>query len=545
VTPDKSPVKAGPKALTKLKDLASRAGRWLGLTTPAALATRAIEADRFDQMEWREVHDQATALREMEGDLSETHHYTGDLLADVWTAAYKATPTLRDRTEMQASRTVNHQAVSSLLDCPEFTELRRETAGDPYAAALAVISQRERLTRLLEHAEDAQQAAEQAEQAVADAAEAAEQVADALEQAAAGADEDGEVPDEQAQAVDDAIEQAEQAEQAAAAAADAAARALAAAAPRMRAEMRAAAADATEQVRAEAALMSAWGVTPGQLQRMDFAARDRLAQRLRGGRMGAFADLIGRFRQMATGERARRMENAPGELVGITLGADVDRLIPSELAALGVPALRADFAARLAENRLMEYETRGEQTAGRGAIIAVVDCSYSMTDQHNGITREAWAKACTLALLDQARNSHPRRDFAAVLFSSPHETATFTFPAREAVAVTDVVDLTEHFFGGGTDYMTPLEAAAQLLETEYSTDGRQKGDIVLITDGECHITEDWMRAWHEAKTRLAFRVFGVSVAHSPGPVLDALTDTLHTITDLTDPGTTREMFHTI
>ncbi|MFD0639757.1 hypothetical protein ACFQ9X_57230 [Catenulispora yoronensis] len=95
--------------------------------------------------------------------------------------------------------------------------------------------------------------------------------------------------------------------------------------------------------------MAAWGVGPGDLERMDYAARAELAERLAGDRLSRFTEMIGRFRNLAAGERARRMENVRGEIVGITLGDDLSALIPSELAALAIPALRADFAARYAE----------------------------------------------------------------------------------------------------------------------------------------------------------------------------------------------------
>ena len=69
-----------------------------------------------------------------------------------------------------------------------------------------------------------------------------------------------------------------------------------------------------------------------------------------------------------------------------------------------------------------------------------------------------------------------------------------------------------------------------------------RGDIVLITDGECGVTEDWMRAWNERKHRLGYRVFGVAVGPGPGPVLDALSDNLRTITDLTTPDAASDIF---
>ncbi|WP_262403420.1 hypothetical protein [Actinomadura sp. CNU-125] len=443
------PKPARGRVKTALKDLASRAGRWLGLAAPPALASRAIEADRFDQMEWREVFDSAKALQDVAEALSEHHHYATDLLADVWTAAYKTAPRLREAAEVEPSRALNRQVAASLMSAPEFAELRRETAGDTHASALAVVSQRDRLTRLLEDAEEAHRAVQTAARIRETVAEAAQRVEWTLQEAASQTSEDGTVPEAAAQAVTEAIDGAQLAEQEAAEAEERSRMAMAHASPAIRTALRAAAVDAAERVRAEKALMAAWGVSPGQLQRMDFTARARLAERLRGGRLGRFADLIGRFRVMAGAERARKVEHAAGELVGITLGDDVSRLIPSELAALGVPALRASFAARLAENRLMIYETRGDDNPAKGAIVACVDCSGSMRRTGaESVTREAWAKACALALLDQARAARPRRDFAAILFSSEGQTAVFRFPAADPVDIADVIDLAERFYGG-------------------------------------------------------------------------------------------------
>jgi len=515
--------------LAKLKDLAARAGRWLGLGAAPAAHTGAVVADRFDAMTWTETLDQAAALRELADDLADRHDYATDLLRDVFLAAYKAAPQLRERAGMDPSRLVNHQVITALLDSPEFAELRRETAGDPYASAMAVLAQAAALRRMLAKAEDAQRAAQQAAQARQDATDAAQDVQQALDAAAGQAGEDGDVPAAAAAELQQAMTAAETAGQAAQDASAAADRALTAAAPGIRTAARAAAQQAAEQAREETAVMRAWGLGPGELQRMSFAQRARLAERLRGGRLGEWAQLIGRFRQMATGERARKTEHAPGELVGITLGDDLGRLIPSETAALGVPALRAAFAARYAEQRLFVYETRGEETTGQGAIIACIDTSGSMYG-----AGEAWAKACALALLDQARTA--RRDFAGILFSSPGEQMTFRFPARQPTPIGDVLDFAEYFYGGGTDFQTPLDTAADLLEAEYNDEGRMRGDIVLITDGERGVTEDWMRGWNERKARLGYRVFGVAVDSRPGPVLEALSDNLRTIADLTAPG---------
>ncbi|MGP4088034.1 VWA domain-containing protein [Streptomyces sp. KR55] len=537
------------KAPSNLNELASRAGKWLGLFTAAPERhTTAVVADRFDRIAWRDTYEQSAGLRELAEELNERYDHTTDLLIDAFLAAYKVSPRLREREEMSPSRLVNHQAITSLLDSPEFAELHRETAGDPYAAAMAVLAQATALRGLLERSREAQAKAEQAKKAQQGAEGAAAAVGEALQQAADGADEDGTVPPPAADAVQLAIEAAGAAGAIARQAAQDAAQALTAAAPGIRATARTAAAKAAEAVREEAALIRAWGVGTGELERMPYDQRARLAERLRTGRLAEWAELIGRFRQMAGGERARKVENAAGELVGVTLGNDLSRVIPSELAGLGLPELRAVFAARYAAGELMLYDSQGEQTTGRGAIIACVDTSHSMYEAGpGGVSREAWAKACALALLDQAR--HAGRDFVGILFSAADKLQVFRFPAGQPTDIARVLDFAETFLGGGTSYQRPLTAAGELLEEEFNDAARMRGDIVMLTDDDCGVTEEWMRGWNDAKHRLGFRVFGVAVGAprvaEADSVLDALCDNLRSIEDLTDVHAAADLFRVI
>ncbi|GCB49833.1 hypothetical protein SNL152K_7176 [Streptomyces sp. NL15-2K] len=536
--------------LDKLDELASRAGKWLGRSAAVPERhTTAVVADRFDRITWRDTYEQSAGLRELAEELSERYDHTTDLvttdlLTDAFLAAYKARPRLRESAEMDPSRLVNHHLVTALVESPEFAELHRETAGDPYAAAMAVLAQAAALRGLLERSRKTQEQAERAKRAQQDADAVATAVSEALRQAVEEAGEDGTVPAPAADAVRQAIEAAEDAE----AAAQHAAQALTAAAPGIRTAARTAAAKAAEAVREEAALMRAWGVGPGELERMPFEQRARLAERLRTSRLAEWAELIGRFRQMAGGERARKVENAAGELVGVTLGNDLSRIIPSELAGLGLPELRAVFAARYAAGELMLYDSQGEQSTGQGAIIACVDTSHSMYEAGpGGVTREAWAKACALALLDQAR--HAKRDFVGILFSAADKLQVFRFPAGEPADIADTLDFAETFLGGGTSYQTPLTAAGELLEEEFNDAARTRGDIVMLTDDDCGVTEEWMRGWNDAKHLLGFRVFGVAIGAprvaEADSVLDALCDNLRSIEDLTDVHAAADLFRVI
>ncbi|ALV51946.1 hypothetical protein GCM10010250_34320 [Streptomyces althioticus] len=534
----------------RLDALTRQAGRWLALSAaPAERHTTAVVAGPYDRVAWRDVYARSAALRELSAQLLTRHAHAPDLLADVFLCAYQAAPRLRERAVMAPSHLVHHQVVTALTQSPDFAPLHRETAGDAYAAAMAVLAQGSALRGLLERSREARERTGRADRARQEAEAAATAVGEALRQAAEEADAQGEVPAPAAAAVRRAAEAAREAEESARREDGAAAQAMAAAVPGIRSAARNAASAAAGAVRQEAALMRAWGVDAGETERMPFEERARLAERLRSGRLARWAELIGRFRQMAAGERARKVEHATGELVGVTLGDDLSRAIPSELAVLGVPELRAVFAARYAAGELMLYDSRGEQGTGKGAVIACVDTSHSMyAEGPGGITREAWSKACALALLDQAR--HAGRDFVGILFSAADKLQVFRFPGDRPAPVTDVLDFAETFLGGGTDFQRPLGTAAKILEEEFDSASRARGDIVLITDDACEVSENWTRLWNEIKRRLDFRLFGVAIATpdtatASGSVLETLCDNLRTVDDLTDVHTTADLFRVI
>jgi uncharacterized protein with von Willebrand factor type A (vWA) domain len=523
-----------------LRELAVKAGRWLGLA-PRERHANAIVADRFDQMSWSETYTEARALRTLADDLQDHHDHAADLLRDVWTAAFKADPVLRPRGEMDAGRLVNHRVVGTLLESEEFAELRRHTVGDAYAAAMAVLAQADAMRRVLEQTSEAQGAGNEAQDRGEDQEQAAAAVAAALADAEAAAGDDGELPAGVGEALAEAIAAADDADSAGAAARAAAEAAADGVDRKVRGALQKGARDAAAERSEEAELMATWGIGPGQLERMDFEERRALAARLRSTQLVRFARLMGRFRTMAEGERARKVERVPGELVGLTLGGDVARVVADDLANLAVPALRALWLARWADSQLMQHETRGEERVGLGAIIACVDTSGSMlTIQPNGASGNAWAKGCSLALLDQARAE--RRAFVGIVFSSASEIRIFRFPAGQVPAINDVVDFVEFSFNGGTDFEAPLSAAVDLLAEEYDTDGRAKGDIVLISDDECGVSEQWTAAWLAAKRRLAFRLFAIAVARQPGAVMEALSDNARSIDELTTPDAARELF---
>jgi uncharacterized protein with von Willebrand factor type A (vWA) domain len=198
----------------------------------------------------------------------------------------------------------------------------------------------------------------------------------------------------------------------------------------------------------------------------------------------AVAELYGRFDQHMRFQRARRVVGGQDEIVDITQGAEpLRRVLPSELALLGDEDTEDWFLYKYLNGELLIWDTVGEEHAGRGPIVMVVDESGSMGGEKN-----VWAKAMACCLLNICRRE--KRDFAYVGFSSGNQVHTFLFKAKEALNAQDIVDMAAHFYGGGTTPVIGTTAAKKVMDDAHEF---KKADIVMVGDGQAGFgTEDAM-----------------------------------------------------
>ena len=305
---------------------------------------------------------------------------------------------------------------------------------------------------------------------------------------------------------------------------------------RARAALPAAAAGTSRQLGEAAAESESWGTGLGGTGRTSPGRKIELGRRLATNpKLRKLAAVVGRMRDQALALRRRPFERASEEVFDVRLGADLERLLPPELLALHHPLLRRDFARRLVEGRLLTYALRGADERGRGPMIVCLDGSGSMAGD-----KEIWSKAVALTLLEIARRH--RRLFRFICFSSA-DTPLFTLDLnpreRHEVQEDRALDLAEYFPGGGTDFETPLTAALDCLrEARY-----RRGDVVLITDGECQVGPDWLARFRAEKERLGFSVYSVliDVGPSSAGTLAALSDRVTAVSTLTDEGV-RDLF---
>lgn len=536
--------------LSKTKDLLSR---------PTRDATEAVKQDSYDRGLFEELLGEAPALRETVAELGQDVNYAEDVVRDTLMQLWKGDPTIRPRTEMAEPRLVQHAVATDVESSDELADARRYTMHDRYAATMATIgisdTVHEYAQRHKEELEKAQEEKEKAEQGEQQAQEQAEQAADALEDSPfLDPDFHGPPsPDQQAQAeaMEQALAELEEAQQAN----DQASQQLDQQADQAQKELARpvtqAVTEAKEKLEEEAKLFEAWGYSDGDLQQMSFEERAALAQQLRSNRMSKFMELVGRFKLMAAAQRVRKIEYGRDQVVGVELSGDLSRIMMAEFFNLGMgeedddvaELFELDFYRRFAEGQLLSREFVGTEKVGKGAIICALDNSGSMSAQVAGITREAWGKALALAMFDVAKRQG--RQFVGINFSSHNQVSVHSFKPGH-YEIRDVLAWAQEFFGGGTNFEAPLDRAVDLLEDEFNEKGKEKGDIVFMTDDTCSVSPEWMRKYLARKEKLDFRVFGIAIgSDNPDGTLASLSDNVRGITEFMDPEQVRDIFQVV
>jgi len=273
----------------------------------------------------------------------------------------------------------------------------------------------------------------------------------------------------------------------------------------------------------------------GQGGRMPAGERLELGRRLaRNKKLGELARMVGRFKQDARAIRKRTLERGVAEAYDVERGADLGRMIPSELVAMHHPILRHDFHRRLLEGSILQYRLQDDEQKHKGPMVVCVDVSSSMEGQ-----KELWSKAVSLTLMDIARRQ--RRLFRAVMFSSSNVVKVLDLnrERRYQPEMSKVMELAEFFPGGGTDFEAPIDAAMDLIEEKKL----KRADIVIITDGECQVSDTWLAHLKERKDELDFSIFAVlvDVGSSEMSTLAQFSDRITSIKQLSAEGT-RDIF---
>lgn len=525
-----------------IQDLIARAHDVLAVPKP--VETRSIRTNSFDRADWETVRSTIPAIQQDMAELQENVSYVDDLMADLHAGFFKVDPHIRDASEMKPSHAANREVIDTIMQMPEVQNLRQHSRGDTYGSAMAMTSMKDVMVETLTTVKEAQA---EAEQRAADAQAAADEHAKQMQ---ALMDQMANDP----QAANDPLmqgmlqskmDQFNKAQQQGQAAQQQAQQAAGQAMQGMANNVRSQAKATTQELDEEQQLMSAYGVDPGQLQNMPVKERIELARKLQNNRLSKFAKLLGQFRMVQQAESRKRVINASSEVHGITQSNFLERMVASEYLNYADPALETLMLMRWAEHQLNTYDVRGKENLGQGPIICVVDESGSMgCEDVAGGSREAWSKALSLAMLDQARRR--KRDFVYIGFSSAGQQHTVEFLNGES-SLDKVIAMTEHFFGGGTNYEQPLRAALTYIEKHYDANAKARPDVLFMSDDAYgQMDPSFMSEWNRIKDKTSIKCYGIAIGCDSSGAMQQVSDNVREITEMvSDPRNVGDLFRTI
>lgn len=480
-----------------------------------ALSRYSIDNDRWDVRDFHRMLEQVKELPASRQKLVDTiaGEVGYDEAGDMYWMLWKADPRTVEDQEIRPTRRINKMVNEQAFDLLSYKELRRWTQGDDIASALAFEKIEPDLEVLYDRSQEQLKAAQDLLQAMQGMAQAqadqksAEDIFDEWTQG--GGDEESEEGQEMQEALDEAQDRVDQAQQE-----------LNRVEGEFNDTMEAGKETATEVLdrgfqkanedmedMAEAANM--WGMEPGQLHRLPAAKRIELAKKMDSPKFRKVAKIFGAMQRLAFAEQKRKVIHSPEEIYGLELGNEPARLLPSELLKMDDPDLELMFLKDFVEGSLLQYEMKGHEKIAHGGIIYCHDGSGSM-----GGDREIWAKAIGLCLLHIARKQ--KRPFYAIQFGSRNEIRVDDFRDTRNINPDAVIDFAEFFFGGGTDFESPLRHAIDIMKREHREYGALRSDIVFATDGWCGVSDAFMSEFEELRRKLEFKMFGILIDNPEG-----------------------------
>ena len=144
-----------------------------------------------------------------------------------------------------------------------------------------------------------------------------------------------------------------------------------------------------------------------------------------------------------------------------------------------------------------------------------------------------------LALLAIAKRQ--KRDFAVLYFSHYGQMKQFIFPKGEGKP-NELIQATEFFYRGGTEYSTWMKTALKLCE-----DSRfNKADVICVSDGDVYIPDELEKDWNKRRRAREMRSYGVLLGDHYGErALGQVCDAVATIDNLRQDTNALEMMFSI
>lgn len=508
----------------------------LGGHTSSPPGRYSVRNDMWDLQYFNEMLEE---LREFDAErraLCEIAQDTGDhLWTDLFVAFSRVGPELVDPQDLEVTHRINQAVMGQTMDLDEYDRLKVWTEGDPVASASACITMRPALEQVYDRTRTLQKRAEELQRLRAELAAAQAEKIDLDALVAAWAEtNDPTDPDNEAQAVDyqaaqeamdAAIEKMAAEAQGQAAAFDSD---LANEGAMIHALIQDGMTQAAEEAEGTAMMCRMWGLEPGELRRKPATERMALARRADTDKFRQIAEQFGPIERALSAAQRDKVTRVPEEVYDLTRGRDIEHMVPSEWSKL-VDGRRVELYCDLAEGRVIQYALRGKTKVAKGGMAVMIDSSGSMEGEN-----DSWAKAIALNLLNLCRKQ--KRSFWAVIFGSKGELMVFDFSRANGWSLDRVLDFIEFGFYGGTDFVSPIDAALDFVRAEFEAEGAVHSDLIMISDGQCGVPVTWKANLLAELKRIGSRMHGFSIGGRRGdqPMKELCDGRIVTVSDILD-----------
>ncbi|WP_374724203.1 VWA domain-containing protein [Calidifontibacillus erzurumensis] len=435
-----------------------------------------LNTDRYDRRRFKEIYEMSNRLKSIHEKGKKDMPFFFPLMGDLWASLYKMKPELLSKDDIDTNLLTNHSILERIMNDDSYKSFHNTTKLDDLTSAIGAVNysekvhewliqekqKNEELQKAMEEALKQQEILEQAQQEINNAEKELEQAqsndkktkknAKTKKTKATNKMENAEKSFQQAmqniansiasskncglliQALQDANKQTQ------------------------------------DQKKALVDLLGGADNGEAELKKVPLSGQIKLAEKLvNNNKLKLIAEWAGKFKLIA--QKKQRVKHTESvDRSGVTLGSEIERLLPIELAQFTHTSTKLDFLQRFTEKQTKMFAQQGKERLGKGPIVLCLDQSGSMTQM------DEQSKGFVLALMMIARKQ--RRDFALVLFSTVTKTL---FYEKGKITPNDLLALAETFLGGGTRYTDPLTKAVSIIESEKRF---KKADIIFVTDGE-------------------------------------------------------------
>ena len=284
--------------------------------------------------------------------------------------------------------------------------------------------------------------------------------------------------------------------------------------------------DTSKQIQEVSDLCEAWGLGTGGNTHVAFQnKKDAIEDIRRSPKLRKLTDLIGRFKESAVTEQKKKAKHGAVEISSVTVGDKIQDTLPSDRMNLCHDSTKKDFYRRMTEKQLLTYSKESQKEKNKGPIIVCVDTSGSMQGDE-----EVWSKALTVGILEVAQMQ--KRDFACIIYSSHADKPIII--KKDEIAPQKIITCAERFHSGGTNFEAPLNEALNLIKDSTFKDA----DIVFITDGDCCISDTFLKKFKTTKEEKEFKTLGVLVnigsGHTSDRSLKEFCDSITLVSNIAD-----------